>query len=757
MSTSSQYAVDPESRPERTPYYFNRELSWIEFNARVLDQALDSRIPLLERLRFLCIVADNFDEFFMVRVAGLKRQVQNGNHSQCPSGMTPREQLREISTRVHALTSTLYDSLHTDILPRMAEAGIVVRTPEAWTSRQRTYLARVFREQFFPVLTPVRCRIDQPLPYAGNMRLSAAFLLERRDGDYMVDYEGKDNERGDQKAPNDDAGASTADAHDEHIAVVPVPPSLPRLVYLRDKTGTTDVALIEDIIVENATGLFPGYSIAGSILFRVTRDADFGVDEARDEDFVAAMERVLEGRRRSQAVRLTVSGGSDRLRDFLTGVLEVHPEEVYEGLEPLEVQALSELADLAGYDKYRYEPWIPAEHPSFSEDEDVFECLKRGDALLYHPYERFSPVVRLVQNAADDPSVLAIKMTLYRTSGDSPIVRALMRAAENGKQVAAVVELKARFSEGQNIEWAEQLERAGVIVVYGVARLKVHAKALLIVRREAEGVRHYVHLGTGNYNEKTARLYSDLGYLTTSPELAWEVGQFFNAVTGYSVVPSFSRLAMAPVGLKARLLQLIHRETMRAGSEGGGHIMAKMNSLSDTDIIDALYDASNAGVTVDLNVRGICMLVPGVERQSEHIRVVSIVGRYLEHARAFYFANGGNEEIYLSSADWMPRNLERRVELLFPVEGQTLQKKVKRILELSFADTELSFELTPSGRYERRRSEASEAGTPGAVNSQQRFAENARAAASVHTPTGESELPVRRKPPRPRKGSVSGS
>ena len=732
-TTSSQYSHAPEHRPENNGRYFNRELSWIEFNSRVLDQMLDPNVPLLERLHFMTIVANNFDEFFMVRVAGLKRQVRSANYSTCASGMSPRAQLREISSRIHELTRLKYTCLHEELLPALADIGIVVHSPASWSEEQRGYLSRLFREEYLPVLTPVRCRADEPLPYAGNMRLSAAFLLTPRSGETLID--------------NEDEEDSKADGFSQGrlIAVVPIPQSLPRLIFMPETDGSTHVALIEQVIVEHAEALFPGYSISESLLFRVTRDADFGVDEERDEDYVEAMEQVLEGRKYSQPVRLSVSGDSIQLREFLTETLDVHPEEVYEKPQPLDLREFSALVDLPGFEHHRWERWMPREHPNFPEEERVFDSLRRSDAILYHPYDSFSPVVRLIQEAADDPEVLAIKMTLYRTSGRSPVIRALRRAAENGKQVAAVVELKARFDEEQNIEWAEQLERSGVIVVYGVARLKVHAKALLIVRRERGGVRRYVHMGTGNYNEKTARLYSDLGLLTTNAELAWEVGQFFNALTGYSVIPTFGRIAMAPAGLKSRLLQLIRREAHRAESEGGGRIMAKMNSLSDTDIIEALYEASCAGVTIDLNVRGICMLVPGVPGRSENIRVVSIVGRYLEHARAFYFENGGNHEVYLSSADWMPRNLERRVELLFPVDEPRLREYVHQILSVHMADTEQAFELTSSGRYIRR-----EPGSYGPVNSQHVLAAQARAAAEKNIPAAESELPVRRKPPKPR-------
>ncbi|MFP4509909.1 MAG: polyphosphate kinase 1 [Spirochaetaceae bacterium] len=723
MTQTTQYGRS--SRPEPNRQYFNRELSWIEFNARVLEMGLDETLPVLERLRYLCIVASNFDEFFMVRVAGLKRQVRKQTGVSGPDGMKVREQLREISRRVHSLVDTMYECLHGSVLPAMAKAGIVVRGPEDWDSEHSAYVAQLFREQFLPVLTPVRCRSDEPVPYAGNMRLSAAFLLKpEKDTDFI--------------------GTDVDDEVDsERIALVQIPPALPRLIYIPDKSNATTVSFIEHAIIEHAAALFPGFSVSEHVVFRVTRDADFSVDEERDEDFVQAMEQVLEHRQFSSPVRLSISGNSERLRTLLTAALDVHEEEVYDIPEPLDLKAVMSLADISGYDDYRFEPWPVSESPSFDAEESPFESVRRGDILLSHPYESFSPVVRMVQDAADDDNVLAIKMTLYRTSGSSPIVKALARAAERGKQVTALVELKARFDEEQNIEWAERLESSGVIVVYGVARLKVHAKAMLIVRRETDGIRRYVHLGTGNYNEKTARLYGDLGLFTCSDEIAYEVGQFFNALTGYSAVPSFTRLHMAPFTLKKRILQLIHRETIRAESEGGGRIIAKMNSLADTDVIDALYEASRAGVRIDLNIRGICMLVPGVEGMSENIRVVSIVDRYLEHARIFYFVNGGNPEAYLSSADWMVRNLEKRVELLFPVEDPALKAKILHMLEIHMGDNSNAFELQSDGSYERCRPSEGET----RINGQAELHYMAQSARSQRDTLSPGDLPVRRKPP----------
>ncbi len=723
MTRTTQYGRRP--RPEPNQQYFNRELSWIEFNARVLEMGLDEKLPVLERLRYLCIVASNFDEFFMVRVAGLKRQVRQQAGLSGPDGIKVRDQLREVSHRVHSLVDSMYDCLHASVFPALAKAGIVVRGPEDWDSEHKAYVSQLFREQFLPVLTPVRCRSDEPIPYAGNMRLSAAFLLTpKKDTDFI--------------------GTDTEESPDtERIALVQIPPALPRLIYIPDKRNSTTVSFIEHAIIQHAELLFPGFQVSEHLVFRVTRDADFSVDEERDEDFVQAMEQVLEHRQFSSPVRLSVSGKSERLRGLLTETLDVHEEEVYDIPEPLDLKAIMDLADVPGYDDLRFQPWPVSESPAFDAEESPFESVRRGDILLSHPYESFSPVVRMVQEAADDEKVLAIKMTLYRTSGSSPIVKALARAAERGKQVTVLVELKARFDEEQNIEWAERLERSGVIVVYGVARLKVHSKAMLIVRRETEGVRRYVHLGTGNYNEKTARLYGDLGLFTCSDEMAYEVGQFFNALTGYSAVPAFNRLQMAPFTLKQRVLQLIQRETIRAKSEGSGRIVAKMNSLADTEVIDALYDASRAGVQIELNIRGICMLVPGVKGMSEHIRVVSIVDRYLEHARAFYFHNGGTSEVYLSSADWMVRNLEKRVELLFPVEDPDLRKRILRMLELHMQDNSNAFELHSDGSYSRCR--PAKGGER--INGQtelHRMAQSARSKRDAATP---GELAVRRKPP----------
>jgi polyphosphate kinase len=703
--------------------FFNRELSWVEFNARVLSEALDPELPLLDRLRFICIVTSNFDEFFMVRVAAIKRQIRSGDYVTCPSGLTPREQLEQISTRVRELVKLKYDCLLTDIFPKLADEGLVMKAPEDYTQAQASYLRRLFQDEIFPVLSPVRAEQGRPFPYSGNMRLHAGFLLS--------------SEETGSPLQGPDGGPQ--------IAIVQIPRSLDRIIWLPEDESTVSFALLEHVVIENAELLFPGYRIRETVLFRVTRDADFGVDEDREDDFVEAMEQVLERREFSEPVRLSVNRDQGELARLLISSLGVGPEDVYVKPEPLDLGGFMDLTFHPGFDSLRRERWRPVDPPQLPMDGDVWDTLKRQDALLFHPYESFEPVVSTLEQAADDPGVLAIKMTLYRTSGDSPIIDALERAAQNGKQVTALVELKARFDEQRNITWAERLERAGVIVIYGIAQLKVHAKAALIVRREPNGVKRYVHLGTGNYNDKTAKLYTDFGLLTSREDLSYEVSLFFNAITGYSAIPVLNKLSMAPTALKSRLIQLVQREAMRTSADNPGLIIAKMNSLSDPEVIEALYSASQEGVIVQLNVRGVCLLVPGVEGMSENITVVSIVDRYLEHARAFYFYNEGKEEVYCASADWMPRNLDRRVELMFPVEQHDLRGKLKHILRTCMQDNQKSHLLKPTGRYVKR----SPADGERAVHSQAVFYQDAKTQAESADPANRTEFSVRRKPPKP--------
>ncbi|MFW5729183.1 MAG: polyphosphate kinase 1, partial [Spirochaetota bacterium] len=687
--------------------------------------------PLLERVKFISIVASNLDEFFMVRVAGLLRQVRTGVQTRDEAGLTPRQQIDRIHKRVREIVSEQYRCLHEELLPALDAEGISFRHAGTYSGTQTSFLKERFREEIFPVLTPVRVESDGPLPVPGNLRLHVAFRLRP-----------KEDAAAAVGSPARGGSAGTDGAAEELVSVVQIPPSLDRIVAMPASEGTPGYTFLEDVIVHHAEALFPGYEILESAPFRITRDADLGVDEARDEDFLEAMEQVLESRRHSAAVRLTITQSDGTLREFLREKLAIGEEQLYTVPGPLDLSSLMSLLELRGYAHLRDERWTPRWPAAFTEEEELWDVLKRQDVLIHQPYESFEPVARLVQDAARDPGVLAIKMTLYRTSGDSPIVRALEEAAENGKQVMALVELKARFDEERNIQWSQRLERAGVIVVYGIAQLKVHAKALMIIRREPEGVVRYIHMGTGNYNDKTAKLYTDMGLFTTNRDIAYEVGLFFNAITGYSAIPALTKICISPTAMKGRIIQLIEREAMRSAPDDPGLIMAKMNSLSHPEVVEALYRASRQGVRIRLNVRGICMLVPGIAGQSENIEVVSIVDRFLEHSRMFYFRNGGAEEVYLSSADWMPRNLDRRVELMFPLQNRSLLKRGRQILEAYFRDNVKARELQPDGTYLRRAPDGKE---PFRV--QEYFAEEARRAATADEPANRKEFNVRRKPP----------
>ena len=673
--------VHSGEKSESTPLFFNRELSWLEFNRRVLEEAMDPSVPLLERLKFLCIVSSNFDEFFQIRVAYVKRQILSGNQVNCPSGLRPSEQLDRIRKEVREIVDLQYRTLYEEILPGLADHGIRYLKPTEWDLKHLEYIETLFERELFPVLTPVRVSPGPSFPAIRNLRLYIAYLLQKEPGV-------EDGEEG-----------------NERIALIQVPESFPRIVYLPSEEDRIAFTVLEYVIQKYGERLFPGYQVRDSFVFRVTRDADLGVDEERDDDFIDAMVEVLAQREQSPAVRLSCVKGSERLRDSIAAMVDLGLPDVYEIPGPLDLGSLMSLVSLSGFESLRDVPWNPLPSPSLPEDEPYWSVLSRTDVLLHHPYESFHHVVTFLNQAATDPDVLSIKITLYRTSFDSPIIQALEQAVRNKKQVTALVELKARFDEERNIEWASRLEKAGVIVIYGVAHLKVHAKALLVVRREGNTVRRYAHLSTGNYNEKTARLYTDIGLLTSREDITYELALFFNAVTGYSAIPNLRSLAMAPTGLKGRLLTLIEREIARTTKESPGLIMAKMNSLADTDIISALYRASQAGVRVLLNVRGICMLVPGVEGLSDRITVVRIVDRFLEHSRIFYFQNGGSEEVYCASADWMNRNLERRIELMFPIDQRELRKRLIQLLKLYFKDNQKASLLLPSGKYARKKPE----------------------------------------------------
>lgn len=649
--------------------YFNRELSWCEFNRRVLEEARDVSNPLLERFRFASIVASNLDEFFMVRVASLKQKIQAGDTGPCPAGFSPEKTLQVLSGTIHAMVSQLYETVYDQLLPQAAQEGLILHSYGSLSPKQQVFVENRFEAEIFPVLTPMAIDPAHPFPILGNLSLNIAVLL-----------------------------ASAAEGESERIAIVPIPSVLNRLVRLPE--GNHQYILLEEIVQQYLVRLFTGQQILDYVVFRLTRDAELELDDEGSIDLLQTVQTELYKRRTNPPVRLELEKKvSKKLLQTFLKLIEVKEDDVYLNPLFLDIRFLSALAESPGMDPLRYKPSPPQLPPEFDPQKSLWPLLRERDILLHHPYESFEPVVQLVTQAAEDPDVLAIKQTLYRTSGDSPIIRALTLAARNGKQVTVLVELTARFDEERNIGWAQQLEKAGVHVIYGLVGLKTHAKILLIVRREKDGIRRYVHLGTGNYNDRTARLYTDIGLITGDEAIGADASGFFNTITGYSDPPLFKKLAMAPLGLRERLVRLINRETERARSGQFALILAKMNSLADTKIIQALYEASQAGVQVKLAVRGICCLRPGLKGVSDSISVVSIVDRFLEHSRIFHFFNGGDEEFYCSSADWMPRNLDKRVELLFPVTDKESREKLRQALDLVFADNIKARILQSDGSY----------------------------------------------------------
>ncbi|THB62574.1 MAG: polyphosphate kinase 1 [Spirochaetaceae bacterium] len=695
----------------------NRELSWLQFNRRVLSEAFRAELPLLERLKFLCIVTSNLDEFFMVRVATVKRQYEQNDVISCPSGMSPQEQLEKIAEETKSITDLQYACLLQEVLPGLASHGISLLRPDQFDSEQEAVVRKRFFDELYPLLTPVRLAPGKPLPYLGSLNVYGAFQLGFEGGDRLFDENNNDMQ----------------------MALVPIPSGAARLWYLPSAPGTIAVVLLEDVIKWLGHTLFPGYKVENRAIFRVTRDADFGVDEDRDEDFVEAMEQVLARRDRSRPVRLAVDEQESPLIPLLMNSLRLKESDVFYRPNPIDITPLMELTGAEGFENLQVPRWRPLEHQAIAMADSIWQAIAAGDILLHHPYDSFDPVIRMLEDAADDPAVLAIKMTLYRTSGDSPIVRALERAAKSGKQVAVLVEIKARFDEGRNIEWAERLEKAGALVVFGIARLKVHAKATLIVRREEQGIRRYVHLGTGNYNDKTARLYTDYGLMSCRPELAYDVGQFFNAITGFSAIPALKKLVLAPVRMKQAIIELINREAQKSSKEAPGRMIIKLNSLADADVITALYEASQQHVQIDLIVRGICMLLPGIPGQSESIRVISVIDKWLEHTRALYFRNGGNPEVYFSSADWMPRNLERRVELMIPVDDERLRRQIIDDLELYRRDNTQAHLMQPDGNWVRLKPEKGRTARGTQATLCMRLADTRK-----EVPENYKEFPVRR-------------
>jgi polyphosphate kinase len=662
-------------KPRGPQHFLNRELSWLEFNRRVLEEAQDSRNPLLERLRFYCIFHSNLDEFFMVRVASLLRQIREGDTKPDASGLTPYDQLEQILARVRELQATSCSLYLDKLLPALAGENIHILSRHELKEPHFRYLDSYFDKEIYPTLTPVA--IDQSHTFPRLIGL--AFNL----GVLLVPEKHQDSEH--------------------LLAVVQVPGKLPGLCRLPGTDGL-EFCWLNDVIRRGLPRLFSGYKVLEVSGFRLARDSEVELDDEGQADYVGMLESELKKRQGARPVRLEYEADtSAELLGRIQQGLEVTESELVAVRGPLDPRPLLSIVEMPGFDKLRYPPQPPLVPIIFEQERGVFDIIREGDILLHHPYDSFDPVAEFLQAAAEDPDVLAIKQTLYRTSGSgSPITNALLRAAENGKQVTVLVELTARFDEERNISWAKDLEDAGAHVLYGIAGLKVHAKIILVVRRESGGIRRYVHLGTGNYNERTARLYTDLGLLTASEEFGSDASGFFNTITGYSEPPVFNRIVMSPAGMRDRILALIRREADWARSGQNSSILAKMNSLVDPAIILELYAASEAGVPVKLNVRGICCLRPGVPKLSENIRVVSIVDRYLEHSRVFVVHNGGNTEVYLSSADWMPRNLDRRVELMFPILQEALQKKAIEALEAQFADNQKARVLKPDGSYERQ-------------------------------------------------------
>jgi polyphosphate kinase len=656
-----------------TSSFINRELSWIAFNERVLEEAADPSTPLLERVKFAAIAAANLDEFFMVRVASVKRAVEDEEAEPDPAGLAPREELSEIRRKSRAFVASLYQLVNDTLLPALASSRICLVTVRELDDAKRAALGTFFRDAVLPVLTPLAIDVSRPFPLLSSLSLNLALLLEPASGE-----------------------------DERRLAIVQVPAGLTRLVEVAGGEGYTYV-LLEDVIRTQVCQLFPGQTILETTVIRLARDAELELDDEGGRTHLEVVEREVRRRRRSDVVRLEAeSTASDELLALLRDQLDLSPEEVYAVPGPLDLRVLFGLTELPGFDALREPPLQPASVLRDHEQNNVFEVLDSRDVLLHHPYEAYDPVTAFVAQAVDDPDVLAIKQTLYRTSVGSPIIAALQRAAERNKQVTVLVELTARFDEERNIQWARALEQAGAHVIYGVKRYKTHAKICLVVRRTPHGLRRYVHLGTGNYNERTARVYTDFALMTSSQTIAEDATAFFSALTGYSDPPRLKKLVMAPTHLRPRFLKLIDRERRRAEGGQPAEIIAKMNSLIDEEIIAALYAASQAGVVIKLNVRGMCALRPGVPGISDTIEVISIVDRFLEHSRVYYFLNGGDEQVYLSSADWMSRNLDKRVELMFPVDDPGHKSSVLYTLRAMFRDNVKARCLRADGTYEHK-------------------------------------------------------
>ncbi|MBP0056683.1 RNA degradosome polyphosphate kinase [Anaerobutyricum soehngenii] len=693
--------------------FTNRELSWLEFNQRILGEARDRKNPLFERMKFLSITASNLDEFFMVRIASLKDMVNAGYQKKDIAGMTAQEQLRALNEKMQAFCEKQYTTYNRALLPKLSEEGLEIISFSELSEKEMDFLEEYFHKNIYPVLTPMAIDSSRPFPLIQNKTLNIAALIKSRNKDKK------------EKKEYD-------------IATVQVPSVLPRVILLPQKDGPKRkcrVILLENVIEHYLDVLFLNHEIICSAPYRIMRNADLSIDEDDAEDLLKEIEKSLKMRQWGEVIKFEYEERMDkRLVKYLKKQFKVHSCDMYAFNGPLDLTFLMKCYGIEGFEDLKEAPYIPQKNKKLRADKNIFNQIRKGDVLLHHPYESFDPIVAFIKQAAEDENVLAIKQTLYRVSGHSPIIAALAQAAENGKQVTVLVELKARFDEENNINWARKLEKAGCHVIYGLVGLKTHCKIALVVRREADGIRRYVHLGTGNYNDSTAKLYTDTGMFTCRNAVGEDATAVFNMLSGYSEPANWNQLIVAPIWMKKRFLEMIARETQNAKEGKPARIIAKCNSLCDRKIILALYEASCAGVQIDLIVRGICCLVAGKSGVSENIRVRSIVGTFLEHARIFYFYNDGNEEVYMGSADWMPRNLDRRVEIVFPVEAPDLKEKAKHILDVQLRDTLKAHCLLKDGTYRKVDRRGKEA-----VEAQKTFCEEAIAAAN------ESKEKVRKK------------
>ncbi len=711
--------LKPYLKPE---YYRNRELSWISFDERVLSEARDKNIPLFERLKFLSIVSSNLDEFYMIRVASLRDMVNVEYDKPDIAGMKPVEQLKEINVRTQEMVQLQYNTYNRSLVPQLLKNGLhVISEHEKLTKEQKAYLDQYFEENIYPVLTPMAMDSSRPFPLIRNKSLNIGALIKKKQK-----KKGKEGK------------------NELEFATVQVPSVLPRIISLPDGDDEVkNVILLEEVVERYIDKLFLSYDVECACPYRIMRNADLTIDEDEAADLLKEIQKQLKKRQWGEVIRLEVAENVDkRLLKILKSEFHVREEEIFYINGPLDLTFLMKMYGLDGFEHLKTPKHIPAAVPEFAEEPNIFERIQKSDVFLHHPFQSFDPVVDFIRQAAKDPQVLAIKQTLYRVSGNSPIIAALAQAAENGKQVSVLVELKARFDEENNIVWAKMLEKAGCHVIYGLLGLKTHSKITLVVRSEEDGIRRYVHLGTGNYNDSTAKLYTDCGILTCDAKIGADATAVFNMLSGYSEPDSWNKLIVAPLWMRDSFLHLIDMEIENAKMGKPAYIRAKMNSLCDKTIIAALYAASAAGVQIDLIVRGICCLKVGIPGVSENIRVRSIVGNFLEHSRIFNFCNGGDDVVYMGSADWMPRNLDKRVEIVFPVEDLAIKAEVMHILDILLKDNVKAHILQPDGTYEKvdKRGKV-------LVCSQEQFTEEAKKKAIVRIQTENSRVFIPAEPP----------